>query len=130
MRLLCNSQATPFRVELIPFNDYALNRDLMQLCESANQASPRLPDGRRLFFNIHSTCCILLKARMPLEYRDSLIVSSRWHLFKVLRLYTTIGMVSVLLLVNLYLAKLHDWFYISVIGHISLKYLGVGDECG
>jgi hypothetical protein len=67
---------------------------------------------------------------MPLEYRDSLIVSSQWHLFKMLRLYTTIGTLSVLLLANLYLAKLHDWFYISVIWHISLKYLGVGDECG
>ena len=67
---------------------------------------------------------------MPLEYRDSLIVSSQWHLFKMLRLYTTIGMVSVLLLANLYLAKLHDWFYISVTGHISLKCLGVRHECG
>ena len=36
----------------------------------------------------------------------------------------------VLLLANLYLAKLHDWFYIRVIWHISLKYLGVGYECG
>ncbi len=35
-----------------------------------------------------------------------------------------------LLLANLYLAKLHDWFYISVMWHISLKYLGVGYECG
>jgi hypothetical protein len=47
------------QVELRPFNDRALNRDLATLCERVNQASPRLPDGRRLSFTIRSTCCIL-----------------------------------------------------------------------
>jgi hypothetical protein len=48
------------QVELRPFNDRALNRDLAVLCERVNQASPRLPDGRRLSFTIRSTGCILV----------------------------------------------------------------------
>ena len=47
------------QVELRPCNDRALNRDLAILCERVNQASPRLPDGRRLSFTIQSTCCTL-----------------------------------------------------------------------
>jgi hypothetical protein len=39
--------ATLVRIELGPFNDRALNRDLAGLCEWVNQASPPLPDGRR-----------------------------------------------------------------------------------
>jgi hypothetical protein len=50
---------TTIQVELCPFNDRALNRDLALLCERVNQASPRLPDGRLLSFTIRSTCCIL-----------------------------------------------------------------------
>jgi hypothetical protein len=38
--------ATTIRVELCPFNDRVLNRDLALLCTRVNQASPRLPDGR------------------------------------------------------------------------------------
>jgi len=52
--------ACTVRVELRPFNDRALNRDLTALCERVNQASPRLPDGRLLSFTIHSARCILL----------------------------------------------------------------------
>ncbi len=48
------------QVELRPFNDRALNRDLTILCERVNQASPRLPDGRQLSFTICSTCCTLV----------------------------------------------------------------------
>ena len=51
--------ATTIHVELSPFNDRTLNRDLVLLCERVNQASPRLPDGRLLSFTIRSTCCIL-----------------------------------------------------------------------
>src|SRR6266568_6715474 len=51
--------ATLVQVELRPFNDRMLNRDLVILCDRVNQASPRLPDGRRLSFTIRSTCCIL-----------------------------------------------------------------------
>ena len=51
--------ATTIQVELCPFNDRALNRDLVLLCERINQASPHLPDGRLLSFTIRSTCCIL-----------------------------------------------------------------------
>ena len=47
------------QVELRPFNDHALNRDLVILCERVNQASPHLPDGRRLSLTIRPTCCIL-----------------------------------------------------------------------
>jgi hypothetical protein len=48
------------RVELRPFNDRALNRDLAVLCERVNQASPCLPDGRRLSFAVRSSCCTLV----------------------------------------------------------------------
>ena len=51
--------ATLVQVELRPFNDRMLNRDLAVLCERVNQASPRLPDGRRLSFTIRSSCCVL-----------------------------------------------------------------------
>lgn len=51
--------STVVQVELRPFNDRALNRDLVILCERVNQASPRLPDGRRLSFTIQPSCCVL-----------------------------------------------------------------------
>ena len=51
--------ATTIQVELCPFNDCALNRNLALLCERVNQAAPRLPDGRLLSFTIRSTRCIL-----------------------------------------------------------------------
>jgi len=53
------------QVELHPFNDRALNRDLAVLCERVNQASPRLPDGHRLSFAFHSTCCTLAAQTRP-----------------------------------------------------------------
>ncbi len=51
--------ATTIRVELRPFNDRALNRDLALLSARVNEASPRLPDGRHLCFTISSICRIL-----------------------------------------------------------------------
>jgi len=48
------------QVELRPFNDHAPNRNLTVLCERVNQASPRLPDGRRLSITIRSACCTLV----------------------------------------------------------------------
>jgi len=48
------------QVELRPFNDRVLNRDLALLCERVNQASPHLPDGRRLSFIIRASCCSLV----------------------------------------------------------------------
>ncbi len=51
------------QVELHPFNDQTLNRDLEVLCKRVNQASPRLPDGRRLSFTIQSTRCTLAAQR-------------------------------------------------------------------
>src|SRR5713101_7563292 len=41
-------------VELRPFNDRQLNHDLVALCERVNQASPQLPDGRRLLFWVYT----------------------------------------------------------------------------
>ncbi len=38
------------RVELRPFNDTQLNRDLNALCTRVATAQPRLPDGRLLVF--------------------------------------------------------------------------------
>jgi len=57
--------ATLVQVELSPFNDRVLNRDLAVLCERVNQALPRLPDGRRLAFTIHPSCCILAAQKVP-----------------------------------------------------------------
>lgn len=37
-------------VELRPFNDRSLNRDLAELCAKVGELRPRLPDGRRLAF--------------------------------------------------------------------------------
>lgn len=53
------------RVELHPFNDRALNRDLAVLCERVNQTLPHLPDGRQLFFTMRSTCCTLVAQKVP-----------------------------------------------------------------
>jgi len=56
------------QVELHPFNDRALNRDLAALCERVNQAPPRLPDGHLLTFTLRPSCCILAaqkKAKIP-----------------------------------------------------------------
>lgn len=52
--------AATVHVELHPFNDRALNRDLALLCERVNEAAPQLPDGRFLRFTISSPCRILL----------------------------------------------------------------------
>jgi hypothetical protein len=62
------------QVELRPFNDRILNRDLTVLCERVNQASPHLPDGRRLSFTIRSSCCIRGSRRREPRYRESLII--------------------------------------------------------
>lgn len=40
------------QVELRPFNDRQLNRDLVLLCERVNVAQPQLPDGRALVLRI------------------------------------------------------------------------------
>jgi hypothetical protein len=42
-------------VELRPFNDRQLNRDLRLLCERVEAAQPKLPDGRRLRFTLAET---------------------------------------------------------------------------
>ncbi len=50
-------------VELKPFNDRALNRDLEMLCTKVAQKQPRLPDGRRLLFRVQGRGILLLNAR-------------------------------------------------------------------
>ncbi|MBO0792971.1 MAG: hypothetical protein J2P36_18775 [Ktedonobacteraceae bacterium] len=49
-------------VELKPFNDRALNRDLEMLCARVAQEQPRLPDGRRLLFRLQGTRLLPLDA--------------------------------------------------------------------
>jgi hypothetical protein len=41
-------------VELRPFNDRRLNRDLEAICAQVNAEEPRLPDGRRLRFKMRA----------------------------------------------------------------------------
>ena len=50
-------------VELKPFNDRALNRDLEVLCAKVAEAQPQLPDGRRLVFRVQGTALLLLHAQ-------------------------------------------------------------------
>jgi hypothetical protein len=49
--------AETVRVELRPFNDRQLNRDLAILCLRVNEASPQLPDGRHLAFTVCTRPC-------------------------------------------------------------------------
>ena len=44
------------RVELRPFNDRLLTRDLVELCQRVEAAQPRLPDGRLLVLCIAGVC--------------------------------------------------------------------------
>lgn len=50
-------------VELKPFNDRALNRDLEALCVKVAQEQPRLPDGRRLLFRMQGSDILHLDAQ-------------------------------------------------------------------
>jgi len=45
-------EADIVRVELRPFNDRQLNRDLVEVCTRVNQLQPALPDGRRLVLSV------------------------------------------------------------------------------
>jgi hypothetical protein len=51
------------KVELKPFNDCALNRDLVLLCTKVVQEQPRLPDGRRLVFQVQGASLPSLDAQ-------------------------------------------------------------------
>jgi hypothetical protein len=50
-------------VELKPFNDRALNRDLQVVCTKLAQAQPHVPDGRRLLFRVQGTSLPSLDAQ-------------------------------------------------------------------
>ena len=50
-------QAETVQVELRPFNDWQLNRDLAVICARVNAASPRLPDGRHLLLTVSPRAC-------------------------------------------------------------------------
>jgi hypothetical protein len=45
-------------VELHPFNDCRLNRDLQAMCERVAAAQPHVPDGQRLCFEIAGKGCL------------------------------------------------------------------------
>jgi len=45
-------EADSMQVELRPFNDRQLNRDLAEVCARVNQLQPALPDGRRLVLSV------------------------------------------------------------------------------
>ncbi len=45
-------EADIVQVELRPFNDRQLNRDLTEVCARVNQLQPALPDGRRLVLRV------------------------------------------------------------------------------
>lgn len=49
-------------VDLQPFNDRSLTRDLAVLCERVRAAAPHLPDGRRLVFSVATATRPLLDA--------------------------------------------------------------------
>ena len=51
------------QVELHPFNDRRLTRDLALLCQRAEVAQPRLPDGRLLVLHIAGVCRLTLAAQ-------------------------------------------------------------------
>ena len=55
-------QAEMVQVELHPFNDRQLNRDLAAVCARVNELQPRLPDGRRLLFTMHGANCLIHEA--------------------------------------------------------------------
>jgi hypothetical protein len=42
------------QVELRPFNNRQLNRDLLVVCQRVNEFQPRLPDGRLLILHAPS----------------------------------------------------------------------------
>ena len=72
--------AAMMQIELRPFNVRALNQDLAVVCERVYQASPRLPDRRRLSFTIRSSCCILAaqkRAKIPWLPVTSVALQSR-----------------------------------------------------
>ncbi|MFL5698086.1 MAG: hypothetical protein ACJ797_13430 [Ktedonobacteraceae bacterium] len=50
-------------VELKPFNDRALNRNLEMLCTNVAKAQPLLPDGRRLLFRVQGASLPSLDAQ-------------------------------------------------------------------
>jgi len=56
-------RAESVEVELKPFNDRALNRDLETLCVKVAQGRPRLPDGRLLLFRVQGASLPCLDAQ-------------------------------------------------------------------
>jgi hypothetical protein len=52
-------------VELRPFNDRHLTRDLAAVCALVQETTPRLPDGRRLVFTVAGAKRPVLYAQIP-----------------------------------------------------------------
>jgi hypothetical protein len=55
-------EADIVQVELRPFNDRQLNRDLAEVCARVNQLQPALPDGRRLVLSVEGMTLLGLEA--------------------------------------------------------------------
>lgn len=56
-------------VELCPFNDRQLNRDLRVVCERVTAAHLRVPDGRPLCFTLAGTPCLFARLTICKEAR-------------------------------------------------------------
>ena len=56
-------QAATVQVELCPFNDRQLNRDLAVICARVNAASPCIPDGHHLLLTVCTGECRNLATR-------------------------------------------------------------------
>jgi len=56
------------RVDLRPFNDRGLNRDLAEVCARVAAAQPQLPDGRRLVFTVSGASAHPL-ATLPAQHQ-------------------------------------------------------------
>ncbi len=59
-----HSEADQIRVQLRPFNDRALNRDLQALCAQVAEQPLQLPDGQRLMLEVDPHLCSTLQHQM------------------------------------------------------------------
>jgi len=66
------------QVEVRPFNDRRLTRDLAELCQQVEAAQPRLPDGRVVVLRIAGSCLLAVAAsrRRPEALEERLVPSS------------------------------------------------------
>ncbi len=65
-------EADIVQLELRPFNDRQLNRDLAEVCTQVNQQQPALPDGRRLVLSVEGMTLLQPEVHRQ-QTRDHLI---------------------------------------------------------